>query len=329
MSLTSAPGTEQVTLDDIRGAAGRIAGIARRTPVMTSGSFDRESGVETIFKCENLQRGGAFKIRGASNFILSIPKNDVSRGVVAFSSGNHAQAVAIAARRVGAKATLVMPLDAPASKVAATRAKGAEILTYDRLKEDREAIGRRIAAETGATLVPPYDHPWTIAGQGTAALEFLDEAGPLDALVVCIGGGGLIAGCSIAAKTLRPDIRVFGVEPELANDTWRSMKRGERVGIEPPETIADGLRSPMPGALTFPVIQRNVESVILVSEEEIKATMRFLLSRMKILVEPSGAVAAAAVLFRKLPAGVKRAGVILSGGNVDADLLASILAATQ
>jgi threonine dehydratase len=326
MSLTSAPGTEQVTLDDIRGAAARIAGIARRTPVMRSGSFDRESGVETIFKCENLQRGGAFKIRGASNFILSIPKNDLSRGVVAFSSGNHAQAVAIAARRVGAKATLVMPLDAPASKVAATRANGAEILTYDRLTEDREAIGRRIAAETGATLVPPYDHPWTMAGQGTAALEFLEEAGPLDALAVCIGGGGLIAGCSIAAKAVRPDIRIFGVEPELANDTWLSMRRGERVGIEPPETIADGLRSPMPGALTFPVIRRNVESVLLVSEDEIKATMRFLLSRMKILVEPSGAVAAAAVLFRKLPAGVERAGVILSGGNVDAGLLASVLA---
>jgi threonine dehydratase len=325
MSLTSAPGTEQVTLDDIRGAAVRIAGIARRTPVMRSGSFDRESGVETIFKCENLQRGGAFKIRGASNFILSIPKDDLSRGVVAFSSGNHAQAVAIASRRVGTKATLVMPLDAPASKVAATRANGAEILTYDRLTEDREAIGRRIAAETGATLVPPYDHPWTMAGQGTAALEFLEEAGPVDALAVCIGGGGLIAGCSIAAKAVRPDIRIFGVEPEVANDTWLSMKRGQRVGIEPPETIADGLRSPMPGALTFPVIQRNVESVLLVSEDEIKATMRFLLTRMKILVEPSGAVAAAAVLFRKLPAGVKRAGVILSGGNVDATLLASVL----
>jgi threonine dehydratase len=296
---------------------------------MRSGSFDRESGTATVFKCENLQRGGAFKIRGASNFILSIPKPDLTRGVVAFSSGNHAQAVAIAARKVGAKATLVMPLDAPASKVAATRANGAEILTYNRLTEDREAIGRKIADQTGATLVPPYDHPWTIAGQGTAALEFLEEAGPLDALVVCIGGGGLIAGCSIAAKAIRPDIRIFGVEPELANDTWLSVQRGERVAIEPPETIADGLRSPMPGALTFPVIQRNVEGVLLVSEEEIKATMRFLLSRMKILVEPSGAVAAAAVLFRRLPAGVKRAGVILSGGNVDADLLASVLAGTR
>jgi threonine dehydratase len=316
-------------LDDIRAASARIAGIARRTPVMTSGSFDRESGFAAVFKCENLQRGGAFKIRGASNFILSIPKPDLARGVVAFSSGNHAQAVAIAARRVGAKATLVMPLDAPASKVAATRANGAEILTYDRLTEDREAIGRRIAAQTGATLVPPYDHPWIMAGQGTAALELLDEMAGLDALVTCIGGGGLIAGCSIAAKAIRPDIRIFGVEPELANDAWSSMQRGERVSIEPPETIADGLRSPMPGALTFPVIQRNVESVILVSEEEIKATMRFLLSRMKILVEPSGAVAAAAVLFRKLPAGVKRVGVILSGGNVDEGLLASVLEGTR
>ncbi len=329
MSWTSAPGTEPVTLEEIRKAAGRISGIARRTPVMRSGSFDRESGVQTTFKCENLQRGGAFKIRGASNFILSIPKPDLARGVVAFSSGNHAQAVAIAARRVGARATLVMPQDAPSSKVAATRANGAEILTYNRLTEDREAIGRKVAAETGATLVPPYDHPWTMAGQGTAALEFLEEAGNLDALVVCIGGGGLIAGCSIAAKSLRPDIRIFGVEPELANDTWLSMQRGERVGIQAPETIADGLRSPMPGALTFPIIQRNVERVLLVSEEEIKATMRFLLSRMKVLAEPSGAVAAAAVLFRKLPPDVKSAGVVLSGGNVDADLLASILVETR
>jgi threonine dehydratase len=325
MLSTSTQGTEQVTIEDIRRAAARIGGTARRTPVMRSGSFDRESQVETFFKCENLQRGGAFKFRGASNFLLSIPKPDLARGVVAFSSGNHAQAVAIAAKKVGAKATLVMPLDAPASKVAATRAHGAEIVTYDRLKEDREGIGKRIAAETGATLVPPYDHPWTIAGQGTAALEFLDGIPTLDALVVCIGGGGLIAGCSIAAKALNPNIRIFGVEPELANDTWLSLKRGERVAIGPPETIADGLRSPMPGALTFPIIRHNVESVLLVSEEEIKATMRFLLSRMKILAEPSGAVAAAAVLFRKLPAGLKRAGVILSGGNIDLDLLGSIL----
>jgi threonine dehydratase len=325
MSLTSAPGTEQVTFDDIRRAAARIAPIAGRTPVMTSRSFDRESGVQAFFKCENLQRGGAFKIRGAANFVFSIPKPDLARGVVAFSSGNHAQAVAIAAKEVGTRAMLVMPADAPKSKVAATRANGAEIITYDRLREDREAIGAKIAADTGATLVPPYDHPWTMAGQGTTALELLAEVSELDALVVCIGGGGLIAGCAIAAKALAPGIRIFGVEPELANDTWLSLQRGERVGIEPPETIADGLRSPKPGALTFPIVQRLVESVVLVSEEEIKATVRFLLSRMKILVEPSGAVAAAAVLLRKLPPEIRRAGVILSGGNVDADLLASIL----
>jgi threonine dehydratase len=325
MSLTSAPGTELVTLDNIRQAAARIAPIARRTPVMTSRSFDREAGARAFFKCENFQRGGAFKIRGAANFVFSIPQPDLARGVVAFSSGNHAQAVAIAAKEVGARATLVMPLDAPKSKVAATRANGAEIVTYDRLREDREAIGAKISADTGATLVPPYDHAWTIAGQGTTALEFLAEVNDLDALVVCIGGGGLIAGCAIAAKSIAPGIRVFGVEPELANDTWRSFNKGERVGIEPPETIADGLRSPMPGALTFPIIQRLVESIVLVSEEEIKATVRFLLSRMKILVEPSGAVAAAAVMFRRLPPDLGRVGIILSGGNVDGDLLASLL----
>ncbi len=324
MSWTSAPDTE-VTLNDIRGAAARIAPIARRTPVMTSRSFDREAGVQAFFKCENLQRGGAFKIRGAANFLFSIPKPDLARGVVAFSSGNHAQAVAIAAKEVGARAIVVMPADAPKSKVAATRANGAEIVTYDRLREDREAIGAKIAAETGATLVPPYDHPWTMAGAGTTAAELLAEVGDLGALAVCIGGGGLIAGCAIAAKALAPGIRIFGVEPELANDTWLSVRKGERVGIELPETIADGLRSPKPGTLTFPVIQRLVEDVVLVSEDEIKAAVRFLLSRMKILVEPSGAVAAAAVLFRKLPLEIKRVGVILSGGNVDQDVLASIL----
>jgi threonine dehydratase len=289
---------------------------------MTSHAFNERSGVDAVFKCENFQKGGAFKIRGAVNFLRSIPKNDLRRGVVAYSSGNHAQAVAIAARSVGAPATLVMPEDAPRSKMDATRAQGPRIITYDRFKDDRGAIGAKISAESGATLVPPYDHPWTMAGAGTAALELLEQAPDLDALVVCIGGGGLIAGSAIAAKHLNPSIRIFGVEPEDANDTFLSFAAGRRVEIPAPPTIADGLRSPSPGELTFPIIQKQVEQIVLVSDDEIRATVKFLLTRMKILVEPSGAVSAAAVLFGKLPASLGRVGIVLSGGNVDLDQLA-------
>ncbi len=217
-----------------------------------------------------------------------------------------------------------MPLDAPRSKVEATRAQGARIVTYDRFREDRTAIGERIAAESGAALVPPFDHPWIIAGQGTTALELLEEIPGLDALLVPVGGGGLISGCSIAAKALRPDIRIFGVEPALGNDVFLSLAAGKRIEIPPPDTIADGLRTPCPGKLTFPVIQRNVEQVLLVSEDEIRAAVKFLLLRMKILVEPSGAVSAAAALFGKLPSGVKRVGIVLSGGNFDFEALASL-----
>ncbi len=312
----------EVTFEDIQRAAERIKGIAQRTPVMTSHMFDAKSGVRAVFKCENFQKGGAFKIRGAANFLYSIPKADLPKGVVAYSSGNHAQAVAIAAKSVGAPATLVMPEDAPRSKMEATRAQGPRIITYDRFKDDRGAIGAKISAETGAALVPPYDHPWTMAGQGTAALELLAQAPDLDALVVCIGGGGLIAGCAIAAKHLKPSIRIFGVEPADANDTDLSLQAGKRVEIPAPKTIADGLRSQSPGELTFPVIQKYVEQVILVTDDEIRATVRFLLTRMKILVEPSGAVPAAAAMFGKLPAGLGRVGIILSGGNVDFEQLA-------
>lgn len=311
-----------IGLEDIRQAHARIQPIAHRTPVLTSRIFDERTGVQAFFKCENFQRGGAFKIRGAANFVYSIPAGDLKRGVVAFSSGNHAQAVAIAAASVGTAATIVMPLDAPQSKVEATRGYGAKIITYDRLKEDREEIGRKLAAETGATLVPPYNHEWIMAGQGTVALELLEEVQDLDALVICAGGGGLLSGCSIAAKGMRPSIRIFGVEPEDANDTFLSFQQNKRVGIPPPATSADGLRAQMPGELTFPLIQEHVESMLLVSEDEIWAAMAFALSRMKILIEPSGAVAAAAVLSRKIPQGLKRVGVVVSGGNVDLDLLA-------
>jgi threonine dehydratase len=243
---------------------------------------------------------------------------------VTYSSGNHAQAVAIAAASVGIKATIVMPADAPKSKLEGTRGYGAHVVTYDRLTGNREVIGKRISDETGATLVPPYDHPWIIAGQGTVALELLEEIPDLDTLVVCIGGGGLSSGCSIAAKGLKPEIRVFGIEPEEGNDTFLSMCTGARVEIPMPDTIADGLRAKTPGEITFPIIQKNVEEVLTVSDSEIRATMKFLLTRMKMVVEPSGAVPAAAILHHKLPKGPRRIGAIVSGGNVDLELLQTL-----
>jgi threonine dehydratase len=324
MSLSLSEMNLPVTLADIGAASERIRPIAKVTPVMTSRSFDAEANVGAFFKCENLQTGGAFKIRGATNFIYSIPEADRSRGVVAFSSGNHAQAVAIAAQSLGMRATIAMPLDAPRTKVEATRARGARIVNYDRFKEDRVLVGKKLAEESGATLVPPYDHPWIIAGQGTAALELMEQVPDLDAIVVCIGGGGLMSGSAIAAKSINPDIKVIGVEPADANDTYLSIKAGKRVEIPPPATIADGLRSQIPGELTFPVVQHLVDEIVLVSEEEIKATVKFLLMRLKVLTEPSGATSAAPVLFRKLPKGLKRVGIVLSGGNVDYEVLAGL-----
>jgi threonine dehydratase len=315
---------DEIQLSDIQQAAERIRSIAHRTPVFTSQSFDAIAGARVFFKCENFQRSGAFKIRGAANFVYSIPKDRLGCGVVSYSSGNHAQAVAIAAASVGTTATIVMPTDSPKSKVAATRGYGARVVTYDRMTESREAIGRQISEESGATLIPPYDHPWTIAGQGTAGLEFLEEIAGLDALVVPIGGGGLISGCAIAAKALRASVRIFGVEPEDGNDTYLSLRAGSRVEIPTPQTIADGLRASQPGAITFPIIQKHVENVVLVSDREIRDTMKFLLTRMKIVVEPSGAATAAALYHRKLPKGLNRVGAILSGGNVDLELLETL-----
>ncbi|HWB95170.1 MAG TPA: threonine/serine dehydratase [Bryobacteraceae bacterium] len=306
---------------DIYAAAERIRPLAQRTPVLNSSWFDSDAGVRTVFKCENLQRGGAFKIRGASNLILSIPKEDLPRGVITYSSGNHAQATAIAARHVGTCATIVMPQDAPRSKLEFTRAQGARVVTYDRFRENREAIAARLQEETGATVVPPFDHPMTIAGQGTAALELLEQAPGLDALITPVGGGGLLSGCAIMAREIHPGIRIFGAEPEAANDTYLSFQAGKRVSIPLPDTIADGLRSTQPGEITFPVIRRLAEGILLVTEEELRATVKYLLLRLKILVEPSGAAAAAAVLFHKLPPGIGSIGVVLSGGTVDFEQL--------
>jgi threonine dehydratase len=310
-----------IQADDVRAAAERIRPLARRTPVFTSAGFDAEAGTRVFFKCENLQRGGAFKIRGAANLVLSLTESELARGVVAYSSGNHAQATAIAARHLGVPATIVMPEDAPRSKMEATRAHGARIVTYNRFTDSRETIAQAILKESGATLVPPFDHPMIMAGQGTAALELLEETGPLEALITPVGGGGLLAGCSTIAKALNPGMRVFGAEPEGANDTFLSMQAGVRVSVHP-ETIADGLRAPKPGELTFPVLQRLVERVVTVTEDEIRSALKFLLLRLKILVEPSGAVPAAAVLFRKLPPEIRSVGVVLSGGNVDFEDLA-------
>jgi len=311
-----------IQADDVRAAAERIRPLARRTPVLTSAGFDAEAGLRVSFKCENFQRGGAFKIRGASNLILSLPGSALARGIVTFSSGNHAQAVAIAARHVGAPATIVMPEDAPRSKMEATRSRGAAIVAYNRFTQVREEIASRILAETGATLVPPFDHPMIMAGQGTAAMELLEETGPLDALITPVGGGGLLSGCATIARAMNPAIRVFGAEPEGANDTFLSMQAGQCVTVPHPDTIADGLRAPTPGQLTFPVMRKLVERIVLVSEDEIRAAVKFLLLRLKILVEPSGAVPAAAALFRKLPPGIRTLGIVLSGGNVDFEELA-------
>ena len=313
----------EVTLDSVREAAGRIRPVARRTPVLGSRSFDALAGTHCLFKCENFQTGGAFKIRGAANLVFSLSSQERSRGVIAYSSGNHAQATAIAARHAGAACTIVMPADAPKSKLAATAGYGARVVTYGRGGEPREAIAARIIAETGAVLIPPFDHPLIMAGQGTAALELLEEHPEMDALLTPVGGGGLLSGCAVASKSLRPEIRVFGVEPEGANDTQLSMRAGCRIS-KTPETIADGLRSPMPGERTFAVMRSLVEDILTVSEQEIRDTMKFLLLRMKILVEPSGAVAAAAVLHRRLPPEVKSVGVVLSGGNVDFEVVAGL-----
>lgn len=313
-----------VTAADVRAAAERIRGVAKRTPVLTSRSMDRASGVEAYLKCENFQTGGAFKIRGAANFVFSTPEEQRSKGFVAYSSGNHAQAVAIAAGRAGSRATLVMPLDAPQLKLEATRDQGGVITTYDRYKENREAIGAAIAEKSGATLIPPYDHPWIIAGAGTAALEMLEDHPDLDTIVVPLGGGGFLAGTALIAKSLKPSIRVFGVEPELGNDYWQSVKKGEPVEIAVPKTIADGLMTVKPGKLNFSIIQKLVDDIFLVSDEELLAAMKLMLIRMKILAEPSGAAAVAAVLHGKLPAGSRKVGIMVSGGNVDLDILSRL-----
>lgn len=315
-----------VTFDDVRAAAGRLAGHAHLTPVLRSRSADARTGARLFFKAEHLQRMGAFKFRGAFNAIARLTDDERRRGVLAFSSGNHAQAIALSAREQGARATIVMPSDAPPVKLAATRGYGAEVITYDRFSEDREAISRRLASERGLALIPPFDHPDVIAGQGTAALELLEETGPLDVLLVCVGGGGLIAGCATAAKGLAPACRVIGVEPAAGNDVQQSLAAGRPVTIGVPRTIADGAQTTRVGDLTFPIIRDKVEAIVTVTDEQLVDTMRFFAERMKQVVEPTGCLAAAAALERGVDLRGARAGVILSGGNVDLASFAGLIA---
>ena len=316
-----------VTWADVEAAAKRIAGVAHRTPVATSSQFDARAGCHAFFKCENLQRMGAFKFRGAYNALASLDADSRKRGVVAFSSGNHAQAVALAGRLLGIKTTIVMPADAPAVKVAATKGYGAEVVLYDRAKgEDREQVAGRIARETGAVTIPPFDHRDIIAGQGTAAKELIEEVGLLDYLFVCTGGAGLLSGCAIAANHLSPGCKVIGVEPAAGNDAQRSLRTGELVHIDVPDTIADGARTQALGKLTFPLVLRHVTDILTVSDAELVEAMRFLWERMKLVVEPTGALAAAGVLSGQLDVRGKRVGIIISGGNVDLKAVGALFA---
>lgn len=319
------PAATSVGIDDIRAAAARLAGVAHRTPVLTSHTLDERTGAQVFLKAENFQRMGAFKFRGAYNRLAQLTAAEKRGGVVAFSSGNHAQGVALSAQLLGVAATIVMPDDAPAAKLAATRGYGAEVITYDRATMNRSELAERLAAERGAVVVPPYDDERIVAGQGTAALELIEDTGPLDVLVVCLGGGGFLAGSAIAATALAPGIAVYGVEPEAGDDWLQSWNAGERVTIPVPQTIADGQQTQAPGEITWPIARALCAGIRTVSDDELLDAMRFAFERLKIVLEPSGASALAAVLFGKLDVAGKRVGVMLSGGNVDPRIFARAL----
>ncbi|EKU82308.1 threonine dehydratase [Massilia sp. UYP32] len=313
------------TYEDVAQAAERILGVAHRTPVLTSRTVNEEFGAEIFFKCENMQRMGAFKFRGGYNALAKFSPEQRRAGVVAFSSGNHAQAIALSAKILGMPATIVMPQDAPAAKVAATRGYGATVVTYDRYTEDREQIGRELAEKHGLTLIPPYDHADVIAGQGTAAKELFEEVGPLDAFFVCLGGGGLLSGSALATRALSPGCLLYGVEPEAGNDGQQSLRKGEIVHIDTPRTIADGAQTQHLGQLTFPIIQRDVNDILTVSDEELVACMRFFAERMKIVVEPTGCLGFAAARRMKEQLKGKKVGILISGGNIDLGRFASLI----
>jgi len=314
------------TFEDVALAAQRLRGVAHRTPAIHSATLDERTGATVFAKAENLQRMGAFKFRGAYNRLVQLDAAERARGVVAFSSGNHAQGVALAARLLGVPATIVMPTDAPESKLAATRGYGADVLLYDRFTMNRGEIAQRVAAERCATIVPPFDDPAIIAGAGTVAYELIEDVGALDVLVVCTGGGGFLSGSALAATTLSPGIAVYGVEPEAGDDWVQSLARGERVTIAVPETIADGMQTTAPGELTFPIVQALCAGVVTVSDAELCVAMRFAFERLKLVIEPSGAAALAAILHGRIDVRGKRVGITISGGNVDAAVFARLIA---
>lgn len=314
------------TFEDVTAAAERLRGVAHRTPVVTSRTLDARTGVTAFLKCENFQRMGAFKFRGAYNRMVQLSDAERCRGVVAFSSGNHAQGVALSAQLLGISATIVMPADAPAAKVAATRGYGAHVVMYDRATMNRAEIAESIARESGAVVVPPYDDPRVIAGQGTVALELIKESGPLDVLLVCLGGGGLLAGCALAATALSSGIAIYGVEPVAGDDWQQSWTRGEIVTIPLPQTIADGQQTQAPGELTWPIVRTLCAGIVSVTDDEIRAAMRFGFERLKLVLEPSGASALAALLFGRVDVAGKRVGVTLSGGNADPRIFAEAIA---
>jgi threonine dehydratase len=318
-----------LTWQDIEAARKRLAGIAHRTPVLTSRQFDEAAGARVFFKAENLQRGGAFKFRGAYNKIKAETERGKVDAVVAFSSGNHAQAVALVCRLLGIRATVVMPDDAPQAKIDGTRGYGAEVVLYDRASQSRDDLAEQICRERGAVLVPPFDDELVMAGQATGAVELLEDVGDLDAIVVPVSGGGLLGGWATVARNLRPGIAIYGAEPENADDTKRSLAAGHRVEVAENPTIADGLRVSSPGKLTFPIVQETVKDILLVSDDEMIETLTWMLERMKVLVEPSGAAAAAAVRHRKADFSGKRVGVVISGGNVDLQKLAGYIASRR
>ena len=317
--------TALLQYSDVEQAAARLAGAAHRTPVLTSSTANARLGAELFFKCENYQRMGAFKFRGAYNAIARFTDAQRAAGVLTFSSGNHAQAIALSAQLAGIKSVIIMPNDAPALKVKATREYGGEVVTYDRYTEDREAIGRRLSEERGMTLIPPYDHPDVIAGQGTAAKELFEEVGELDVLLVCLGGGGLLSGCALAASGLSPDCKVIGVEPEAGNDGQQSLAKGEIVHIGVPKTIADGAMVTHVGEHNFEVIKRRVDAIVTVSDAQLVETMKFFAERMKTVVEPTGCLGAAAALCGVVPVAGKRVGIVISGGNVDLSRFAELI----
>jgi threonine dehydratase len=314
------------TFADVVAASERIAGVAHATPVQTSRTINEALGAEVFFKCENLQRMGAFKFRGGYNSLAKFTPEQRKAGVVAFSSGNHAQAIALSAKLLGMPATIVMPHDAPTAKIAATKGYGAQVVIYDRYKEDREQIGRDLAAKHGLTLIPPYDHADVIAGQGTAAKELFEEVGALDFVFAPLGGGGLLSGTALATRALSPAAKLYGVEPEAGNDGQQSFRSGSIVHIETPKTIADGAQTQHLGNLTFPIIKRDVNDILTASDEQLRAEMRFFAERMKMVVEPTGCLGLAAARAMKEQLQGKRVGIIISGGNVDIPRYAELLA---